>query len=491
VRLEGLEETLSQLASHGTPVKLRSYRQVWRFSHDNTPLYIKLYPRKGTTAKRTLRGNPALREYNNLLALQKANISAPHAVAFLSGFHANLPHCQLADAVITRALEPSIPLEDLLRQSRLTRTPIPNRRKLAQDIISLVSSLTRANLGHNDLHLGNLLLSPPTPEGRLYLLDAYAVHPGPMTPFDLEVLGFAVSSVATRTEYLRAQRALTQGPALSVRTGKVARRHWRKTVERACSETDYAGKASIDNWTGHYFKRWKSPLPYASASALTVTEDDWRRELPRLLDQLTGELLRPLKRSASSDVWQGEIILAGKPVEVVVKRPYRRYWYRYLTELPRGTRAWRAWWKAWSLIARGIPTAWPLATFEQCTAGIATDQLLICQHIPGPQLDGLDLSSLTPSSRENLFRHLGRLLRRIDDTGIVHFDTKASNFMIAPDLTSTLTPILVDVDGVRPYSWRGEGLRRLLESLQDHHRQFTDLDAHHLQAGYNPFRRSP
>jgi len=485
VKGDEIEAALARWPEGATAVKVRDYREIWRMNVGDRAVYLKWFPRGGVGtvawAKRLVRGDPALREYGNLVRLQKAAVPSPTAVAFLSGARLG---GRTGDAVMSWALEPSEPLDVMLHRCKREGLPIPGRRALFAEVMSILAGLLRAKLGHSDLHFGNFLAHA----GRLHLLDAYSVHGGGMTVGDLEVLGHAAQSHATRTELLRGWRALTGSndppPPAATKTSK---RQWRKTVERALTPSGYAGRIELAGWRGMFFKHHRFPLRHAPASGLSVEVGDWEREFPRLWEEVCGETLRPLKRSASGDVWAGEVVLGGVPVEVVVKRPLRSKAYRYVTEIGRGSRAWRAWKKSWMLIARGIPTAWPLLVMEKKTLGAVADQLIVCEKVQGEQLDGVDLDRAGPDLRDVLLRRVGRVLRRIDDTGIVHFDTKASNIMIRGDELLGPGPVLVDVDGVRGYSWRGEGLRRLDRSMRDHHPHFTETDAASLRFGYDPF----
>lgn len=486
------------------PVKRRHFREVWRLTVAGKPAYLKWFPRDGggwrERLKRRFTGSPALTEYRNLVALQEARIPAPRAAALLSGLTL---HGRKGDAVLSWAIEPAEPLDEILQRHRRNATPFPDRRAFFNHVVGLLQQLQLARLGHKDLHFGNFLHRPlPTDPHALFLLDAYAVHPGGLSRADLLVLGHSAQAHATRSELLRGWKRLVgapddrKRPPLPPLANPVSKRQWRKSVERMTSPGDGAvdrvrfTPPNGSEYRGLCFTRQRFPWRYAPASHLTLSPADWARELPRLWEQLRAETLQPLKRSPSGDVWAGEVVLAGVPIEVVIKRPYRRKLYRYLTEIGRGSRTWRAWWKSWALIARGIPAAWPLLFLERRTAGAVTDQLLICERVPGTQLDRIDLRSLAPDDRDRLLRRVGRLLRRIDDTGLVHFDTKASNILIRPDLSTGPTPVLVDVDGVRTYTWRGEGLRRLLRSMRDHHPHFTDADAASLTFGYDPWRRA-
>jgi len=51
-----------------------------------------------------------------------------------------------------------------------------------------------------------------------------------------------------------------------------------------------------------------------------------------------------------------------------------------------------------------------------------------------------------------------------------------------------MTPVMVDVDGVRFYRWTTFGIQRLLRSMREH-RQYTPADSLALCRGYAPFTR--
>lgn len=207
-----------------------------------------------------------------------------------------------------------------------------------------------------------------------------------------------------------------------------------------------------------------------------------------LRSQIEADQLEILKRSASGDVLAGEVILGGKPIPVIVKRPRRRYWYRYLNEIGRGGRARRAWYKTWRLIYRSIPTAWPMLMMEKRVLGYVTDSVIVCERIPGATLAGVDLDAMRPPQRDMLLRRTGRLLRQLEQTGLYHWDAKASNWIVLDDPRRGPTPILIDVDGIRCHWGIGEGMRRLLLSMREHP-QYTPEDSLALCQGYAPFAR--
>jgi hypothetical protein len=76
-----------------------------------------------------------------------------------------------------------VQLDEYLNGYDLRGEPVPDRRRLSEQVRTLVRDLGKAKLGHEDLHLGNFLLH----DGKVYLLDGYAVRPGgPGTPRDEE-----------------------------------------------------------------------------------------------------------------------------------------------------------------------------------------------------------------------------------------------------------------------------------------------------------------
>jgi tRNA A-37 threonylcarbamoyl transferase component Bud32 len=478
VSTEPLEQALRDLPSHGTLLKSRPYRQVWRFEWAGKAYILKFYPRAGGAMKRLVRGSPAWREFSRLQLLQKAGIPSPRAVSHLSGYTMNDIK---GDAVILEAIEPAVALDQYLNDHLMRCERVPNRYQLGQKVLKLVHELGRAKLGHSDLHLGNILLK----DDEVFLLDGYSVQPRGMKMRDVLLLAHSVSRFATRTEILRGWDIL-QGGRVPPRKNPVRKRHWRKFLESTTSENDYFGKLASIEWSGFFYKHNKFPRRWAPMSRSTVTPKDWAREWPNLLARIENDQLEILKRSASGDVLAGEVVLGGKPVSVIIKRPKRSKLHRYITEIGRGTRVRRAWTKAWSLVVRDIPTAWPLLVMERRRVGYPADGIIVFERVVGQQLADLDLDSLEVPARQNLFRRLGRTLRQLEHTKLSQYDSKSTNWIISLDERCGPTPIIVDVDGIRrivPSMWP---IDRLLHSMREHP-QYTPADSKELCLGYAPY----
>ena len=475
-----LEQILRDLPRLGTLVKDRPYRQVWRFEANGKGYYLKFYPRRRSRLKRMFRGNPAMREFVRLQWLQRAKVPAPRAVAVLSGF--TIAKVK-GDAVISEAIEPAEQLDRYLNDFELRGERAPDHLELSRSVRELVAQLGAAGFGHDDLHLGNFLKRGQ----ELFLLDAYAVTPGGLKMRQILRLGHSVARYATRQDIRRGWELLAPGSTMP-RVNDLSPTIWKKWLRRIRGGNRYFGRILSSAWRGVAFSHWKYPHRYSAASRLQVSEADWEREWPLLLAKMEGGLLEVIKSSRSGDVLAAEVTLAGRPIEVIVKRARRKKWYRYVNEIGRGSRSWRAWKKSWSLIIRNVPTAWPLLVMERRVMGYVVDQAIVFERVPGKTLAVTNLDVMPVTERENLFRRCGRILRRIDTLGLSHFDPKASNWIVMPDERRGPTPILVDVDGVRFYRWAAFGVERLLRSMKEH-RQYTAADSLALCQGYAPFTR--
>ena len=184
-----------------------------------------------------------------------------------------------------------------------------------------------------------------------------------------------------------------------------------------------------------------------------------------------------LKRGNSGDVLAAEVTLGGTVLPIVIKRPRRRYWHRYISQLWRGTRAPREWAKAWKMIVRNVPTAWPLLFVERSRFGYVNDGLIVFERVPGPMLAWADLDVIPEDQRDILFRRTGRILRQIERLGFAHFDAKATNWIVRPDEKLGPAPVMIDIDGIRQRRWTALGILRLLKSMKEENKSYSVADS--------------
>ena len=475
-----LERTLRDLPAVGTLVKDRGYRQVWRFAHDGRPYYLKFFPRAGArdAFRRLFRGSPAMMEFTRLQRLQTAGVPAPRAVAVLMGFGLQ---GRRGDVVILDAIEPAVSLDQYLLDHDLRGEPVPDHLDLAAQVRAIVLQLGRAKLGHEDLHLGNFLLRG----GKLFLLDGYAVRLDGMRMRDLWMLGHSARRWATTADLRRGWDELGPGGPMP-KVNPLSRTLWDRFLGSVTRKGRYFGRLADDaGWGGVYYKQAKYPHRWSAASQLDVSHEDWAREWPVLLDKMDRDELPVLKRSGSGKVLSATVTLGGRELDVIVKRPRRKKWYRWVNEIGRGNRAWRAWRKAWQLVVRDLPTAWPLLVMTRRVGGYAVDAVYVSERVPGETLAHADLSGL---DRDALFRRTGRTLREIERHGFSHFDAKASNFIVRLDERLGPVPVLIDVDGIRRRQWVALGVQRLLRSMHENP-HYAPADSLALCQGYAPTAR--
>ena len=301
-----LEETLRNLPQIGTIIKDRQYRQVWRFEHDGEAYFLKFYPKGGPRDlfRRFFRGSPAVSEFTRLQWLQNAAVPAPRAIAVMVGFRINQT---VGDAVILQAIEPSVSLDQILIDAELRGERVPNHLQLASQVCSIVQQLGRAKLGHEDLHLGNFLLH----EGKLFLLDAYAVQAGGLKMRDLMMLAHSTRRFCTRTDLMRAWNQFAPG-TFPPEKNKVSQLLWKRFLQSTVRENRYFGRLKNSGWSGIFYRQTKHGYRWSNASQLDISTSDWEAQWPLLLGKLESDQLPVIKRSRSGDVMSDPDCAGGK-----------------------------------------------------------------------------------------------------------------------------------------------------------------------------------
>ena len=284
-----------------------------------------------------------------------------------------------------------------------------------------------------------------------------------------------------------------------------------------------AAPARVDSgrWKGVYVAVHPDAPRGSVVARLTIKREDWTREWPLLLRQIEADSLPVLKRDASGDVLAATLRLAGTDVCVIVKRPRHKFWYRSLLAPLRRTRARRLFDKTLWLVARRLPVEPPLLLMQQSRMGRAVEGIALFERVAGTTLDSVDLDALTRPQRDALFTRCGRILRRIEQTGLTHTDAKSTNWIVIPPAPATPqtdapagksgapgplpahpavetppgtkhaeplpAPVLIDAYGIRKWNIFLQlfGIRRLLRAMR-HHPQYTPADSRALCLGFAP-----
>jgi tRNA A-37 threonylcarbamoyl transferase component Bud32 len=125
---------------------------------------------------------------------------------------------------------------------------------------------------------------------------------------------------------------------------------------------------------------------------------------------------------------------------LVLKRYNRRKWGNVFVDLLRGSRARRAFSKAYHLELCGIPTARPIATADERLWFLPVRSYLLMEEIKG----ALSLGACSGDKR-TACSLLAELLGRMHREGFTHRDLKGGNLVFNDDGR----PHLIDLDGLR------------------------------------------
>lgn len=468
---QAFEQHLRELDRHATLIRSRTDRETWRFVFNDKPYYLHFYP-QGSRFSASL----APREYAGLRTLQDFKIPAVRVVALLSGFQFG---SRKGNAVITQGLEPSVRLSELSPTSS-------QRRVIVDQIIQLLVKLTDHELGYDGLNLSSFLWY----DHQVLFLDGTGVKSEVLTTEQLMQFVHRLEPFVTRSDKLRGWRMIRRSDNDVPPDDQRKIRRYRQDLKR-----DSTHFIRIDSWSGWFKSAHDRPLDYSLASRLSITAEDWQREWPRLIQSVRANQLDILKSDASGDILSGQICLQGRPIDVIVKYPRNKYLYRKLFNVFRASRARRLFDKTRWLLVRRIEVEYPLIVMERSVMGYPVESVAVFEKVPGVPLNQVDLSMMSPDEREMFFRRCGRVLRRIEDTGLSHTDAKSSNWIVYRHEVKTNTlqqttgarPILVDAYGIRNLNYFLQlfGIHRLLRAMKDHP-QYTPRDSLHICQGFSP-----
>jgi tRNA A-37 threonylcarbamoyl transferase component Bud32 len=471
-----------------TAVKQGAGRVVYRVDLPHRSFFLKHLDGRGflATLKQFVRDGACRREYEKARELARRGVPAIVPVALgerRRGFL--LRESYLVTEAIPNACSldeyAAAVLPNLPRVERFRR-----RKALVEAAARLCAGAHAAGVFHDDLHGGNILLrlgegeSPDAPP-QLYLADLPGVRlSGPLdaraTRDSLAMLcaGFlSRTSGADRLRfwraYVRARRDLVMGDDEAAAIRRAAVDHARRIVRRRDKRA----------WTDNRdFYR----LDDADGTAHAV------RELPRrLVEQLLhnpeqlwqANVDRPVKLSHGSLVVEAELKGVDRVWPVAVKRLRPKTWWKALASWFRRGRAPEAWYRGHALLARGIPTARPLAVYEPRPDSGRREGYLLTEwltgaedvHIYGWELARRDADDRRRRTRQSA-RALGRVVGRLHDQGFAHRDLKGNNLLLRQKGES-IEPFLIDLDGLRnvgrvSFGLACRNLTRLAVSVEMH-----------------------
>ncbi|MCD6340250.1 MAG: hypothetical protein J7M29_12830 [Verrucomicrobia bacterium] len=185
----------------------------------------------------------------------------------------------------------------------------------------------------------------------------------------------------------------------------------------------------------------------------------WQTRLPWLNERVLGILEDPdgFLASGARLLKAGRSATVGLADGLVLKRYNFRKLFNPLKDLLRGSKARRAFHKAYHLELAGVPTARPIAAADDRRFGFPVRSYLLMEEIPGAR--SLDAWGGDP---RHAAREAARLIARLHDEGFSHRDLKETNLVF--DREGRL--FLIDLEGLTflgrvPPKRAAQDLRRL------------------------------
>ncbi|HEY0008601.1 MAG TPA: hypothetical protein VGB55_07750, partial [Tepidisphaeraceae bacterium] len=330
---------------------------------------------------------------------------------------------------------------------------------------------------HTDLRPNSFLVD----KNRLLFAEAAALVSGGLKTEHLWQLAHNAEPFATRADRLRVWASLVPEADLP----HVDKRKMARYADNL--RNDAVVPITIGAWSGTYRQRSIDAVPWSIASGMAIDSSQWLQAWPRLVERLAADRLDVLKRDRSGDVLAGQIELGEHLIDVIVKRPRNKFWYRYVLDCFRASRGRRTFDRTRQLQIRHLPVEYPLIVMERRVGGYVVESVDVFERVPGETLEQINLDRLTAKDRADLFFACGRLLRRIEETGLSHPDAKSSNWIVYFLPSGRPVPVLIDAYGVRPLrnSSQLKGIQRLLRAMRNHP-QYTPDDSLQLCLGFAP-----
>jgi len=463
-------------------IKSNPMRQVYRWRNDKQDLFVKIY-RTGTFSRffRYFFLNwPSRTEFRNLQIANSLDVPAPRPLAWAKkGFGRNA----LA-ILLTRSLGETTSLDSLLwSEPVLAGEALRQALRLSAE---LVARLYRAGICHPDFHPGNIILRPGCGANEFYtaayITDLQDIQlrqrpsqteADPRTGWRMKNLAMLAAGLRQRITtdeflvflgtYLRTIQPKGHFSAETIhafmqdidvladryRLAVLNRRDRRSLRDSRYSRTIPLG----GGWLGRVYCQSKRPIPFSEFSRREYTPELWKEVLKHPKDLLQNAAL--IKKGTWNTVSSGPLRLGNEMVEVVLKHSeVPRTWKGFFKGFCR-SRGMRNWHRANMLVARNIPTAWPLAAMEHSRWIFSHDEsILITEKIQNSQsLYQMVKKGGLPASgkrRNALADKIGNLLGNLYLYRIRHRDCKASNLMVqqgeggSPDRV-----FLIDLDGLQ------------------------------------------
>jgi tRNA A-37 threonylcarbamoyl transferase component Bud32 len=320
------------------------------------------------------------------------------------------------EALLFEFLSGATPLGDLLDAKSDARRTLDEG--LAAELLTMLARLHANGLRYRDLHLDNFVRAGNV----LYAVD-----------------GAAIDRMGTA----RAQMAIADlGQLLALfrlDAGLDVAEAWRTYADAAGMQSGPSVPATLT----HALNRARASRArrYTSKSLRDCSEFRVQRTATRFVAvrrAADDDALRALLHNPDHAMRNGVLRKAGNSATLValeagsrrliVKRYNVKSLVHWLQRSVRPTRAWTSWRNAHRLRMFGVHTAAPVALLEERFGPLRRRGYLVMEELPGVELSQL-IRSGEPLP-DALIDAVAALLEQLHTLGVVHGDTKASNFIV-------------------------------------------------------------
>ncbi|MCK5578106.1 MAG: hypothetical protein KAI63_01140 [Planctomycetes bacterium] len=350
--------------------------------------------------------------------------------------------------LLIEKIEQSMPLKQFFTQKDITEETAGDRTRINQVLILMGELMRRthqAEFFHQDLHIGNVLLTGSTPdEIRLHLIDLHrsrvvAGLSHTQKIFNLAQMGYSLSLVrpfADVVRFLKAYRQFDFRPEVLkkitrqvlTKIWQLRQRHLRSRAKRCLKNSSEFSIYQGDNYK--VFQRRQ----IESSRLIDLVENH-----ARLVRETPGELFKHSPARSISVLTCPVQLGVCQPGDKIFIKEYRYSLLSRLKNLGRVHAARRSWLTARGLVLRKILTPVALALVEPDGRWCLKKSYLCLKEVPGAQPSNelvVDFFRPDQSSadhwpaKKGFIKHLSRAIKNLHRQGVFHSDLKANNILV-------------------------------------------------------------